>query len=291
MKGLKMLRLANRILWQDNYLVPDTIPPESFKSLKKSCHNLKNDLKKGMPVIIADDIYEYVCDSRSDSNGDVLLPDTVISPFPCCFVEFAQTRNSIPVQWGWYIRTAPIEDKKHPNIVSAFYTMPMYRDRKESRVSYPGPRAVLFLDKVGKIEKQLVDYAGADENNFWAFGFPLFVFEIMSCSNTKLVDAPEHAPSSKWCRRMKQPKIRYRTITIDPSKTTTHSASTGKGLPKGLHLARAHMREYKEDGPGMFGKGVYGKFLIPAHARGSAKHGIVRSTYKVKAPKLDEAVQ
>ena len=116
---------------------------------------------------------------------------------------------------------------------------------------------------------------------------PLLTLTFLNCHNAELEDAPL-GPSPKWLRRSKQPAIRYRTIHVHPlHRKHARADTTGvdTGHKRGLHLARCHLRVYKEgESAGLFGRGQYGTFIIPAHTRGSLEHGKVVSTYNVKVP-------
>jgi hypothetical protein len=71
---------------------------------------------------------------------------------------------------------------------------------------------------------------------------------------------------------------------IDPHKVqqpSTGANRTDDHPKKALHIARGHFAHYTEDRP-LFGK-YTGTFWRPAHVRGSADFGTVKSTYKVKA--------
>jgi len=112
---------------------------------------------------------------------------------------------------------------------------------------------------------------------------------FMQCKNVEYVDASSEGPIPKWCRRQRLPQLRYRTLMIDPSlgkKKQGERKTEGDRSGKALHIVRGHFAHYKDDGEsnGLFGRGQFGTFWVPSHARGSIEQGQVVSQYGVKIP-------
>jgi len=108
-------------------------------------------------------------------------------------------------------------------------------------------------------------------------------FQLMNCTNVEVVDSTASiGPSSKRRHKAKLPKLTYNTVQINPISKRRRSSGGGGGEPTNrLHICRGHFMQTDPDGDGLFGKGVYGKFWVPAHAKGSAKVGRAVTDYVV----------
>jgi len=118
--------------------------------------------------------------------------------------------------------------------------------------------------------------------------FPMFLaISFMHCKNVTLKQQASDAALAKRNLQRGKPSLKYHVIEIEPLKQIlrTEGRIETEGLPKALHICRGHFAKYAEDGPGLFGKGIHGRFWIPQHVRGSEKRGVVVSDYNVKAPK------
>jgi len=111
----------------------------------------------------------------------------------------------------------------------------------------------------------------------------LMAISFMNCKNVVKQDATEtEGPANKWLRRMKQPKLRYHVLNIEPMKQVlrTEGGVEQNGLKKALHICRGHFATYTDDKP-LFGR-VTGTFWKPSHVRGSIEQGAVVKDYAVK---------
>jgi hypothetical protein len=110
----------------------------------------------------------------------------------------------------------------------------------------------------------------------------------------KSVPRVEHAPPPKLVKRNlergKPPMLRYQTLEIEGLKSILRSEGKieSVGLERALHLCRGHFAYYPPTGKGLFGRGQYGNFWIPSHARGTEKKGVIVSDYKVQPPEEEE---
>ena len=131
-------------------------------------------------------------------------------------------------------------------------------------------------------------------NEVWEDGtptllrIPLLTLGFMNCSNiSREDDTKKHGPTPKWCRRQRQPELRYQTLWIGkPGAKRPVGGRKTAGDRSGLawHIRRGHFAHYVDDGVsrGLFGKGIFGTFWIEACACGSAENGEIISTYKIK---------
>jgi hypothetical protein len=118
----------------------------------------------------------------------------------------------------------------------------------------------------------------------------VFVLAIMfmHCKNVTRI---EHAPPPKLAKRNiergKPPMLKYQTLELGSLKRLlrTKGRIESEGLERALHICRGHFAYYPESGPGLFGRGIHGRFWVPMHTRGTEKKGAVISDYKVKPPK------
>jgi hypothetical protein len=97
---------------------------------------------------------------------------------------------------------------------------------------------------------------------------------FLHCKNVATVDNSMPAPlAKKYHTRTGSWPTRYRTLVIEPLKEILkHEGGIEKvGLERALHICRGHFASYKETGPGLFGKGIYGDVWIPQYLRGVRK--------------------
>jgi len=108
-------------------------------------------------------------------------------------------------------------------------------------------------------------------------------FSFMHCKNVVAVDVTDReGPAEKWLRRMKVPRLIYKTLRIAPMAdiVKAHAASEGIPVDKAMHICRGHFRTYGDDSKGLFGK-FKGTFWVPSHVRGDMRSGSVIKDYEV----------
>lgn len=111
----------------------------------------------------------------------------------------------------------------------------------------------------------------------------IMAIAFMHCKNVTLEERYPKRHEQREAKRRGEPILKYHEIVIDPHKVQQPSTGANRtdDMPKrSLHITRGHFAHYTEDRP-LFGKYV-GTFWRPAHVRGSADVGVVKSTYKVK---------
>lgn len=109
---------------------------------------------------------------------------------------------------------------------------------------------------------------------------------LASCKNVRLVDQERDGPPrvilGSGPKRTIIPKITYKVLEIDPSKTPAARSGAHSGpSSQAFHLCRGHFANYDEKP--LFGK-YRGRFWVPAHTRGSKKNGAVLKDYKIISP-------
>lgn len=116
--------------------------------------------------------------------------------------------------------------------------------------------------------------------------YTLFFSGLIQCKNVRLVDTEPTLNRQQRRNRDRRgiPTVTYKTIQIDPNRTTDvgrpHTSTSGDLLP--LHIVRGNFATYTEERP-LFGRYV-GTFWRPAHIRGNAERGVVQHAYTVDAP-------
>ncbi len=312
-----MLRLANRILDQQDRLIrdPSVQNQEAFQMLGRAiCHDLANSIS---PCIIADNVGEYYeanCIDDPDYNLKGLLTN-VAPPFPTCFIEANIPETSLwrklYRQWGWYVtvlENKPKSMRALPEEIQKLegwkwcLTMVSVVTNNKGQVLLRGNLGYGLVKSDGGYLASLHIPSGLlgkvaekePESVFFAlFLVPLMTLNFMNCRNIELVEAKE-GPTKKWLRRRQQPEVKYQMITIDPMKTQKRRPAPGPfagdvqggvTVERPRHICRGHFRTYTpENGRGLFGRGQYGTFWVPAHKKGNRKHGETINTYEVKAP-------
>jgi len=112
----------------------------------------------------------------------------------------------------------------------------------------------------------------------------IVAFSLAHCKNVELVERLPKRHEQREAKRRGEPILKYHEIVIDPGKTKQVAIGAGSSRQdtpsRALHIARGHFATYTPDRP-LFGK-FTGTYWRPAHVRGSADLGAVKSTYKVK---------
>ena len=304
-----MLRLAHRILSQLT-----TIPPEltgdNFDEYRARYLATRTILRV-CPIIIADNVAAHDVEAGQDCSLTGENYSNIAPPFESAwFIEWevpdAVKQEGI-THCGAFFHQLPAEDARkvagsHPvaleearwvYIVEYFFT-------HEGRPALWPDSYLIFVAPSGALLGGRAAYYRDDEHsqlfkdNAPAFlRIPLLTLGYMHCSNVSREDqTKEHGPSPKWCRRMRVPELRYQTLWLGQpggKRVGTGRKTEGDRSGMSLHICRGYFAHYIDDGVslGLFGRGIFGTFWIPAHARGSLEHGEVRSTYKIQFPNTE----
>ena len=237
---------------------------------------LRDDLRRA-PLFVIDNIWEYIL-AQGYGRLSITPP-----PFPKLWMEFHWLGRS---HLGAFLieRHAPHwhmdsylfsgnEQKGRADFLAVHRTHLDGRDKPEELVSHPRP---------GWSEDDFLEFLRYATSPF------VLAMMFMHCKNVARV---EHTPPPKLAKRNlergKPFMLKYQTLEIEPFKQIlkTEGKIESVGLERALHICRGHFAHYDENGKGLFGRGQYGDFWIPAHARGTEKKGVVVSDYEVNAPK------
>jgi len=278
-----MLRLADRIMLGTSVYCQDDVDV-----VQPIINDVATNLKDGVAkIIIANNVYNFLHATCADNN--VLHSYQQCSgKMSCnpCFIEWDITHEQEiaepgirPQQIGVYCINLPKNDNgTYPIAAIIFY---FYQNN-----IYYGGGFVIMLDSEGNIlgintPKQLR----------YSHAIPAIVAHTLAFMNCKNVviqdDTHEYAQPAKWYRRTKVPQVTYHTINIQPRTVRHNPNPISTGIQQRLHICRGHFMHYKEDGPGMFGRGVYGRFWVPQHPRGSQELGIINARYNVSPPDFE----
>jgi hypothetical protein len=174
------------------------------------------------------------------------------------------------------------------------YSPPGTRDANGTGILYTG-RSMLFMDhdcrpthtpmnRIFQDESSIGDIKSKVSHMTSVVFLVIHSIMLANCRNITLkINEPAREFQEARRRDRVRPLVSYRTIHIDPNFGRVQRDPSGEiGSPKPLHVCRGHFATYSEDRP-LFGrKGLHGRFWVPAHVRGSEKHGIVISDYNVK---------
>ena len=235
-----------------------------------------------VPIIVADNVADYVAGLTSPTiNLGLLAP-----PFPGFWIEHRRWgKDGLDWQLGGLFIVKP---GTRFQVVGTVFARKLGYTRG---CLYLG-HGTLHLNASGYLlaapkftMNQEAFEVAADAFEVW---LPMLVtIMFMHCKNVARV---EHKPDPRLAKRTLQRgrpcMLKYHTIEIEPMKTVLRKEGQIEtvGLERALHICRGHFVYYPADGPGLFGRGIHGQFWKPAHARGTAKKGVVISDYRVHSP-------
>jgi hypothetical protein len=105
---------------------------------------------------------------------------------------------------------------------------------------------------------------------------------LLNCKNVFMQDVPLTGSQQRAAKRG-EPAVKYKELVVRPLAPKTRADSDGSSsgdaaIP--LHQCRGHFRHYEEGAStGLFGRGVFGTFWVPAHVRGKEENGVVNKDY------------
>lgn len=121
---------------------------------------------------------------------------------------------------------------------------------------------------------------------------PLHIITLSNMfANARGITVVDNVPPDKLnkatVKRHGVPLVRYYSLEIDPLRKRLEQEGqiATSGLKKALHLCRGHFATYTADKP-LFGHYV-GTVWVPAHMRGSVKHGAVIKDYRIRSDSSD----
>ena len=308
-----MLRMAHRILSHKGPISSCGVngylrgfSQEDINVISESAttlHQAVSPLVNKSQVIICDNVAEYVSENSAESFHPSRHSLSVTPPFPLTLLEWSDRSGGSQV--AMLIETTDTNDKDSRERLSGVSFMAIEQFKEDLTLqsrwvcscvlyfSISGTLAVLparihvFLSESGIVSERLlvVSNVGLSETCGSAFGFAggvgFLALAFMNCKNVELHYSPKSSPEDKWLRRMKQPRIQYKVLNINPFKK--FAESTGSGgmvwVVKSLHICKGHFEDHTK------GKGLFGKHKVvvwkPAHIRGNANSGIVVKDYKI----------
>ncbi|MFA5344749.1 MAG: hypothetical protein WC315_00520 [Candidatus Omnitrophota bacterium] len=255
-----MLRLAHRILSQRKNQLPDAYKPEMKEVVGGIWNSTQKVLTDGQPIIIADNIAEYV----NNLYADTATAPTSYHIFPPCPPPF----KSFFIEWNCPpgIRYPGTRTFREHGYVQVGCQIETFDSRKNSRVELDDLRKTMVDDKLINIFDSIdwrwfligISFAclrdgravpvefteiflDEDGNYMQALGYSLFEFcrnestpmlyaeaivmqtlAFMQCKNVNTIDVTEsEGPERRWCRRQRVPELKYQMLQIDPNSTRT----------------------------------------------------------------------
>jgi len=110
---------------------------------------------------------------------------------------------------------------------------------------------------------------------------------LLNCNNiiTEVVDRSFKRKVGKKVKKFtSKNKFEYHVLKYTmPKKTKKYINSENTGRKHKVHMCHGFYRHYIDDGisKGMFGRGIFGRFWIADHVRGSKKKGIIVKDYNI----------
>lgn len=320
-----MLRLAHRILSQRT--IPHVYQDDMLQTAAALVSMARALLTPKCPVILADNVFTYLNERRRTRTGIGLFSDypPTPPPFPYFFIESnlpqviysgVTSDTQSPRQIGYFQQgavfvTIPDNDFRASKLTENYDSETIDKIKwmlvggqfitERHGQALPLGKIEIALDEQGHVlttmSYPILDVVRPDPNDDPLMAVHLMTMAFMQCRNvTRQYATATEGPPPKWCRRQRLPELKYQVLHIDPNIGAKSSAgerrTEGDRSGKALHICRGHFAHFVDDGisTGLFGRGQFGTFWIPAHTRGSAEHGRVVSTYNVKAPCNSQAV-
>lgn len=128
----------------------------------------------------------------------------------------------------------------------------------------------------------------AEELIYNRFSIILYVLQLLNCKNIELTphDPMDSVPSRirrHWERKGREPLKKHYTLSVRvpgrKKKGAVAEINDHKSI-RPLHTCRGHFSTYTDEGK-LFGK-YSGTFWVPAHVRGSVRHGEITKDYRLK---------
>jgi len=283
-------------------------------------------LHRDIPIIVADPVSEYYYNGTDRERWDLKTDfPCVIPPFPQFWIEWTRPTQIRSVEYGILPATSSAFEISGLHCVVADPATTRvdlsFSWGEENRASFvkfcEGARFVWLLHPTGFVKNAfcvpcgtfwlatdeagniinyvVISYGSSQDSELLSFEAPLFIhpailaLTFMNLKNGTLSTPVRHSPDKfarNWQKRKGMPLVSYRTVIVDPDRTSKPSAhSTGTGGERAFHLVRGTIVHYAdEDGKRLFGK-YHGTFLRKPHTRGTPDAGFSQHDYRVKAPK------
>jgi len=252
-------------------------------------------LRQGDPVVVADNVADYVNNSFKGSRTSIV---DIFSYPPCppafeaCFIEWNEPAIRYPdgatiaerggvKQKGFFLYS--IDDKAEidrsfraagnpPDFViskTRWLLLGLLYASDARGITFPVCFLSVCLDEQGKFiprssrkKVYLAKRCVPDEaelGSHWAEIMTTLAF--MQCKNVQRIDVTaSEGPTPKWCRRQRVPELKYHALQIDPNiSTRPHSGdrkTEGDRSGKALHICRGHFAHFIDDGVSM---GLFGR--------------------------------
>ena len=315
-----MLRMAHRLLTQKAISIDPDHHEADDPVLIQAARLTYNDLTKGIPVIIADNVCRY-CNSL-DFKGKLSFSDlpALAPPFHNFFIEWnmppkvrletggeCDSAELGRLQIGCHIfqvdrldlsmlrrngMTPELEEKIAQHRVAVFYSTL----KRDGRVCPLGTCYILSAADGSVLFAPMMTFDG--DNNHVTDGrrsmeviIALYTLGFMQARGRQWLDVTEsEGPPPKWCRRQRVREIKYSCIRVNPSRRRSSRRgdrkTEGDRSGKALHIRKGHFRDYIDDGisKGFMGKYIFGTIWVEEHWVGSLDEGQVISTYFVDPP-------
>jgi len=272
-------------------LLAETLQNISVKGVPEDYHHLASIRK--LPIIVIDNVESYIRPrSKDKSFWKPILSGALAPPFPQFWMEYGGISQATRIgvlctevsKSPWLLQMMLVAGNLKRRYADCLGSMTITLIENGSGTTVkeePTPEGIRVWKSIDEAKKR---------NNALTGPF-CFALLFMHCKNVARI---EHVPPPKLAKRNlergKPFMLKYQTLEIEPLKQIlkTEGKIDSVGLERALHICRGHFAHYDESGKGLFGRGQFGDFWIPAHVRGTEKTGVVISDYSVQAPPEDE---
>lgn len=268
---------------------------------------LTDPLFKSAVVVSADNVFEYLEETKQYTLKTIATLPCLIPPFASTFVEWKVMKNE---GIGWLFQYADLKPKENLHIKTADMTDEvrfavvgwMYI---VSHPDQPHIKAEIWLNSNGMIIPQgdniysmsvesdsvFMDIWKTEAQMQEASHTPIISMTValwtLAFMHTAKVEVEEVAPIAKLSKahekKYRVPLCSYKTIKVNAISSKRREAIDGESRQGGkhrLHICRGHWRDYR------FGAGLYGKwhgiYWIRGHFKGKEELGTIKHNYEIE---------
>jgi hypothetical protein len=295
--------MAHRLLSQKNFSVFPGTPQSNHAEIRRARDMIVKDLSSGIPVVVADNIADYVAALVEDEKLSFDDLPRVKMPFDNFFIEWKtpatiDDANQDFSQFGAHIYKgddAFVQSvAKERSDIASVYIGFAYMTVKRTGLVCSSFSFLLCLDVNGSVLRvPLIGWDGKTESGERSAEISTIVWTtaFMRSHSSKVLDATEtEGPSPQWCKRQRVKQVTYKTILVRGvrgRRKRGERKTEGDRSGKALHIRKGHFMEFIDDGvsKGLFGKYIFGLFWVEACMVGSEELGQVSHIYDVRVPK------
>lgn len=248
--------------------------------------NMRDDLDLGAPVIVIDNVADYVLGADSRDRWDAADIPNAAPPWRLAWYEFKVPRdndNPLLSELAWWVDA---QDRDEGGWT--LHCWPWSKIRSEKDVVGPMGGHTVEVAADGSLERFTpMSFEGWSQE--MAYGTLIYLIPVLManafahCRNVReeSVTPPERLSRSHR-RRHGTPLTKYSVLVIDPMREVLRreGRSENFGTLRALHICRGHFKTFNEKP--LFGK-LHGMYWWSPQIRGKGESGRVVKAYRVHA--------